>query len=128
MSRKSIAAQVLLPGKLMEMRKAKEKFLRLKGLSDSVQQQRNNCPYTEENMDTLLTMGLAAILRHDLFMMIYWANIALEIQVDLESYMAQELRYRHQLNRLTRIAVNYSNYYQALGNEIARLQHDIKCG
>ncbi|MND22196.1 hypothetical protein D3C81_900470 [compost metagenome] len=128
MSRKSIAAQVLLPGKLIDMRKGQEKFQRIKALTNQVEQSRGQCPYTIENMDTLLTMGLAACVQGNIPMMIFWRNAAAQIEDDLNYWIRHEIRCQHQLNRISRIAKRYGDYYQALGNEIKQLQHTIKCG
>jgi hypothetical protein len=118
------AGRILINVKMIELGKLQKKLHRVRGLADRVVKS-PDMPYTEDNMVTLLTHSLAAILSWDLFMMEFWMAAIEQVGADIQYCIRIERVRQHQAQRIGCIAERISGRATAINNEIDAIRNRI---
>ena len=104
------AGNILLNVKSIELGKIQKNLQRLRKLNDRLDNKSGkNMPYTEEDIITLLTHKLAAIISGNIGMTLFWMQCTNKVIEDVLWAIRMEKLYQHQAQRVDRIAERYGN-------------------
>lgn len=118
------AGRILINVKNIELKGIHDKLVRLSPLAQKTTKE-VEFPYTEENMDTLFMHALGALVTGNLLMMHFWMQCILQVGEDIEWYIKQESRRRHQIQRIGCIADRYSDRIKKLQQEVKEISNRI---
>jgi len=104
------AGKILLNVKAIELGKIQKNLGRLRTMNDRLDRKSGtHMPYSEEDIITLLTHKLAAIISGNYVMTLFWMKCTNKVIEDVLWATKMEHLYQHQAKRVDRIAERYGN-------------------
>lgn len=120
------AGMILLNVKTIELGKIRKNLTRLRGLNDRLDSKSGtNMPYTEEDIITLLTHKLAAIISGNYVMTLFWMKCTNKVIEDVLWATKMEHLYQHQAQRVDRLAERYGKRVDEIQQEAQAIRDRI---
>ena len=120
------AGNILLNVKSIELGKISKNLQRLRTMNDRLHSKSGSTmPYTEEDIITLLTHKLAAIISGNMGMTLFWMQCTNKVIEDVMMAIRLEKVYQHQAERVDRIAERYGNRASEILVEVQAIRKRI---
>lgn len=117
------AGNILLNVKSIELGKIQKNLQRLRVFNDRLDSKSGkSMPYTEEDIITLVTHKLAAILSGNYVMTLFWMQCTNKVIDDVLWATKMEKLYQHQAKRIDRIAERYGNRAGEISLEVQAIR------
>jgi predicted metal-dependent hydrolase len=117
------AGNILLNVKSIELGKIQKNLQRLRGFNDRLERKSGSTmPYTEEDIITLMTHKLAAIISGNYVMTLFWMKCTNKVIEDVLWATKMEKLYQHQARRVDRIAERYGNRAGEISLEVQAIR------
>lgn len=117
------AGNILLNVKSIELGKIQKNLQRLRVFNDRLDNKSGrSMPYTEEDIITLVTHKLAAILSGNYVMTLFWMQCTNKVIDDVLWATKMEKLYQHQAKRIDRIAERYGNRAAEISLEVQAIR------
>lgn len=120
------AGNILINIRAQELSKIQKSLTRLRVLNDRLHAKSGkSMPYTEEDIITLLTHKLAAIISGEWPMILFWLQCTNKVIEDVLWATQREKLYQHQAKRIDRIAERYGTRAAEIHMEVKAIRNRI---